>query len=112
MKKIIPTTNRPRPADFDIVEKIGRNCYFQDGVFIHSDSEGDSYLSCELPLCQNGDRIEVGNLYKVTYDFGYVTVVQMKLEPGIRHYWMITGLDTEGQSIESGYCDNFLSIFW
>lgn len=112
MKIKIPTKNRPRPADFDIVERIGRNCRFEDGVFIYNDGEGDDYFSCNLPLCRNGDRIQVGNLYEVTYDFGYVRVIKMDLQPSVHQPWIITWLDTDGESIESGYDDNFQSIFW
>jgi len=77
MKRVIATVNRPRPSDFDIVEKIGRHCHFDDGVFAHNDGEGDSYFQCELPRCDNGDLIAIGDLYEVEGDC--VRVVAMSL---------------------------------
>ncbi|WP_293134828.1 hypothetical protein [Microcoleus sp. bin38.metabat.b11b12b14.051] len=70
----------PRPADFDIVERIGKHCQFEDGVFVFNDGEGDSYFNCELPLCENGDRIEIGGLYEVNHSDEYVEILDMKLD--------------------------------
>ena len=109
MKKVITTINKPRPSDFDIVEKIGKHCHFDGGVFVYDNGEGNSFFLCELPLCRNGDRIEVGSLYD-TCD-GVVKVVSMQLRDGIKQVFDYQVLDEDNDILELlGY--DFKSIFW
>ncbi len=109
MKKIIAIVNRPRPADFDIVERIGRHCKWDDGVFVYNDGEGEMYFYCELPLCQNGDRIEVGGLYE-TCD-GMVEVISMTLTNHVIQSFKYTIIDGDGNT-ETFYSHEFNRIFW
>ena len=105
MKKII----QPRPADFGIVEKVSKHCYFKDGVFVYDSGEGHCYFECELALCKNGDRIEVGSLYETTD--GIVKVISMKLSNGTIQCFDYKVLDDDGDILELLTWD-FKSIFW
>ena len=109
MKKQIATINRPRPSDFGIVEKVGKHCYFDDGVFVYNSGEGHCYFECELPLCRNGDRIEVGSLYN-TSD-GVVKVISMKLSNGVNQCFDYEVFDDDSDILELLSWD-FKSIFW
>lgn len=109
---------------FGISEKTFRHCRWQGddkgvGVYVHNDGEGDSFLACELPLCQNGDVIQEGSIYVSSYDGdGYVKVKSMELVSGIHSWWRITWIDYDcntepiRERIEDGHIDNFVSIFW
>ena len=109
MKKVIATVKKPHPSDFGISEKTSRHCYFDGGVFVHDNGEGHSYFECELPLCQNGDRIEIGSLYNTCY--GIVNVGSMQLRSGVIQVFDYEVLDDDGNIMEVlGY--EFDSIFW
>jgi len=109
MKKVIAKVDRPRPADFGIVERIGRYCKWDDGVFVYDDGEGEMYFYCEVPLCENGDRIEVGGLYDTCY--GMVQVISMNLSNDVIQRFKYTILDGDGYT-ETFYGHEFYSIFW
>ncbi|MEG4248732.1 hypothetical protein [Microcoleus sp. Pol10D4] len=115
MKKIIsnPTSSSSRTSykKFGINDRIGRDCRFEDGVWIHNDGEGDSYFSCEIPLCRNGDRIELHGLYTTTYGDDYSKIQEMKLSSGPCMIFHFVWIDEEG-NIEKGYADNFESAIW
>ena len=109
MKKVIATVNKPRPSDFGISEKISRHCYFDDGVFVYNNGEGNSYFQCELLLCENGDHIEIGSLYNTCY--GIVNVGSMQLRSGVIQVFDYEVLDEDGDILEMlGY--EFKSVFW
>jgi len=79
MKKVIATVLKPRPSDFGISERMGKECYFKDGVFVQKgDDGGDDYLKCEFARCDNGDPITVGSFYE-TDDDGIVQVTGLTL---------------------------------
>lgn len=109
MKKVIETVNQLHPSDFGISDRIAQHCYFDDGVFVYDSGEGHSYFQCELPLCENGDRIEVGSLYNTCY--GIVNVGAMELKSGVIQVFDYEVLDDDGDIMELlGY--EFKSIFW
>lgn len=106
-----------KAKEFGISEKLLRYCYLEgegnSKVIVHDDGEGDSFFTCELPLCSNRDLIEVGSIYSCSYDRdGYIKVIDMELLQQVHSVWNITWVDTDGSSIEDGYIDNFVSIFW
>lgn len=113
MKKQITvcSSNRSSYKEFGINDRVGRNCRFEDGVWIHNDGEGDSYFSCELPLCRNGDRLEVQGIYTTTYGDNYSTIREMKLSSGPYMIFEYMWDDEEGD-IQMGYADNFDSAIW
>lgn len=68
---------------------------YQEDIFpvFLVDDGGYDYFDCELPICENGDLIQVGQRYD-THDFDNCLVKKMKLE-GFRMRWSIT-IDDQG----------------
>ena len=88
---VIPGTN------YNIHPKVMRSCRFEDGVFIYNDGEGDDYFSCDLPLCNNGDQIWIGDVCEVTFDDITVDIVGMELQLDVHSYWIIIFKYDDGQ---------------
>lgn len=105
-----------KAKEFGISEKLLRHCYWEgegkSKVIVHDDGEGDSFFTCELPLCRNRDPIEIGSIYNCSYDDGYIKVIGMQLLQRVHSVWFITWVDTDGVRLEDGYTDNLVSIFW
>jgi len=81
---VIPGTN------YNIPPKLMRNCVFEDGVYIFNDGEGDDYFSCDLPLCNNGDQIAIGDICETTFNDINVDIVDLVFCNDVRSYFMIT----------------------
>ncbi|MBD2629911.1 hypothetical protein [Trichormus variabilis] len=73
-------------AQFDI--KYSRYIKIQDNIAIWVENGEISYFSCELPLAQNGDRIEVGKVFETDWTEAPFTVTTMQL---INRRWYISG---------------------
>ncbi|MEG4396591.1 hypothetical protein [Microcoleus sp. BROC3] len=102
--------DRLKSGNFGISDTIGRHCKWRDGVFIYKNSDGEMYFQCELPLCQNGDRIQVGSLYNTS--IGIVQVVTMNLTSHVNQTFTYIVLDENGDSTEILHSREFISIFW
>ncbi|MEG3933757.1 MULTISPECIES: hypothetical protein [unclassified Microcoleus] len=102
--------DRLQSANFGISDTIGRHCKWRDGVFIYKNSDGEMYFQCELPLCQNGDRIEIGSLYNTSV--GIVQVLAMNLTSHVNQAFIYIVLDENGDRTETLHGDEFISIFW
>jgi hypothetical protein len=72
-KKVIPPIKRPGLYEFGIA--FDPDYVWKDGVYIFQHGRKQLYFSCELPVCQNGDVIEVNSLYMTV--IGIVTVRAM-----------------------------------
>ncbi|MEG4970547.1 hypothetical protein QUB11_28455 [Microcoleus sp. B6-A1] len=69
-KKIVACLNRPDQSHFDL--PVSQNLVWRGGVYVFVDGKKEYPFSCELPLCQNDDRIHVGSRYLTVC--GVVTV--------------------------------------
>lgn len=69
-KKVVAPISRPHWSEFDL--PIFHNLVWRGGVYVCVDGRKDYHFSCELPLCVNGDRIQVGGFYLTVC--GVVTV--------------------------------------
>lgn len=110
MIKLKDILTRPHYSRFGIADKVGVNCRFDDGVWIYNTGEGHSFFRCEIPLCRNGDRIELGSYYITSTD-DYSKVIEMELSSGPNMTYEMTWQDGDGY-VSSGYADNFDSVFW
>lgn len=112
MKKKIAISKRSCPSykEFGINNRVGRYCRFEDGVWIHNDGKGDTYFSCEVPLCRNGDRLEFQGLYTTT-DGDNCIIEEMKLSSGPCMTFEFMWENQEG-NIRIGNADNFESAIW
>ncbi|MEG3899027.1 hypothetical protein QT989_25665 [Microcoleus sp. SVA1_B6] len=113
MKKKIAVSNPSRASyrEFGINDRVGRYCRFEEGVWVHNDGEGDTYFSCEIPLCRNGDRLEFQGFYTTTYGDNYSRIEEMKLSSGPYMVFEFMWEDEDG-NIQTGYADNFESATW
>jgi hypothetical protein len=69
-KKVVAPISRPHWSEFDL--PVSQNLVWRGGVYVCVDGRKEYHFSCELPLCQNGDRIQVGSHYLTVC--GVVTV--------------------------------------
>ena len=60
-KKVIPPIKRPGLYEFGL--PFSPDYQWRGGVYVCKHRRKELYFSCELPLCQNGDLIEVNSLY-------------------------------------------------
>ena len=102
--------DRLQSANFGIGDRIARHCKWRDGVFVYKNSNGEMYFNCELPLCQNGDPIEIGSLYNTF--IGIVQVLTMNLTSHVNQTFTHIVLDENGDSTEILHSREFISIFW
>ncbi|WP_333381245.1 MULTISPECIES: hypothetical protein [unclassified Microcoleus] len=51
----------PEPSEFDLA--VTQNLAWRGGIYIHVNDRKEYYFSCEIPLCVNGDHIQVGLVY-------------------------------------------------
>ncbi|MEG4350188.1 hypothetical protein QUA74_10650 [Microcoleus sp. LAD1_D3] len=102
--------DRLKSANFGISDRIGRHCKWRDGVFIYKNSDGEMYFQCELPLCQNGDRIQLSSLYNTNR--GIVQVLAMNLTSHVNQDFIYIVLDETGERTKTLHGHQFISIFW
>lgn len=69
-KKVVAPISHPDQSQFDL--PATQNLVWRGGVYVCVDGRKEYSFSCQLPLCQNGDRIQVGSLYLTVC--GVVTV--------------------------------------
>jgi len=96
-KKVIPPIKRPGLYEFGIA--FDPDYVWKDGVYICQHGRKQLYFSCELPVCQNGDVIEVNSLYMTV--IGIVTVRAMYPDDSLTQnyeYKVIHG-DGEGETL-------------
>ncbi|MEG4396432.1 hypothetical protein [Microcoleus sp. BROC3] len=67
-KKVVAPIANPDQFDLPAIQ----NLVWRGGVYVCVDGRKEYSLSCQLPLCQNGDRIQVGSRYLTVC--GVVTV--------------------------------------
>jgi len=60
-KKVISPIKRPGLYEFGL--PFSPDYQWRGGVYVCKHGRKELYFSCELPLCQNGDLIEVNSLY-------------------------------------------------
>ncbi|MEG4084866.1 hypothetical protein [Microcoleus sp. POL10_C6] len=69
-KKVVAPIFRPDQSEFDL--PVSQNLVWRGGVYVCVDGKKEYHFSCQLSLCVNGDRIQVGSLYLTVC--GVVTV--------------------------------------
>ena len=111
-KKVVAPISRPHWSEFDL--PIGQDLVWRGGVYICVDGRKEYYFSCELPLCVNGDRIQVGFAYFTVC--GIVRVKSIVPSATIAQYFEYIVETEQGteEKLLSWEIDNrdFLSIFW
>ncbi len=106
-KKVIPPIKRPGLYEFGIA--FDPDYVWKDGVYICQHGRKQLYFSCELPLCQNFDLIEVYSLYMT--EAGLVRVQSMYLNDCIAQHYYYVVINEEGHK-EKLMTWEFLSAYW
>jgi len=106
-KKVIPPIKRPGLYEFGIA--FDPDYVWKDGVYICQHGRKQLYFSCELPLCQNFDLIEVDSLYMT--EAGLVRVQSMYLDDCIAQHYYYVVINEEGHK-EKLMTWEFLSAYW
>ncbi|MEG5043564.1 hypothetical protein [Microcoleus sp. B4-C1] len=91
-KKVIPSISRPSLQEFGLGSHP--DILWRDGVYICQHGKKQLYFSCELPLCENFDRIDVNSLYLTVA--GLVTVRAMYLDECIAQHYHFIVLNGDG----------------
>ena len=111
-KKLVTPISRPHWSEFDL--PVSQDLVWRGGVYICVDGRKEYYFSCELPLCVNGDRIQVGFAYLTVC--GIVRVKSIVPSPTIAQYFEYIVETEQGteEKLLSWEIDSrdFLSIFW
>lgn len=72
VKKVIPPIQRPNLAEFGLAPHP--DFVWTGGVYVCQHNRKTLYFNSVLPVCQNGDRIQEGDLYNTVA--GLVRVVK------------------------------------
>ena len=81
-KKVVAAISRPHWSEFDL--PVSQNLVWRGGVYVCVDGRKEYHFSCQLPLCVNGDVIQVDSLYLTVC--GVVTVKSIVLSVTIAQY--------------------------
>lgn len=92
-KKVIPPIKRPGLYEFGIA--FDPDYVWRDGVYICQHGRKQLYFSCELPVCQNGDVIEVNSLYMTV--IGVVIVRAMYPDDSLFQHHEYKVIDGDGE---------------
>ncbi|MEG4455925.1 hypothetical protein [Microcoleus sp. N9_A1] len=82
-KKLVTPISRPDQSEFDL--PVSQNLVWRGGVYVCVDGRKEYHFSCQLPLCVNGDVIQVGSLYLTVC--GVVTVKSIVPSATIAQYF-------------------------
>jgi hypothetical protein len=111
-KKVVAPISRPHWSEFDLL--VSQDLVWRGGVYVCVDGRKEYHFSCELPLCVNGDRIQVGCVYLTVC--GIVRVKSIVPSVTVAQYFEYIVETEQGteEKLLSWEIDSrdFITIFW
>lgn len=108
VKKVIPPISRPKPQEFGL--SFHPDYVWKSGVYVCRHGHKTLFFSSFLPLCQNYDRIEIGDLYNTVA--GLVRVLSMHQDGCVAEDFQYIVFNLETKKEEKLLTWEFLSACW